>query len=152
MKELPAYVNVREIFQLLVRRFGILQKDGAQCCGISVIQSHVLYELHKRPNLSLNDLAQILSTDTSTLSRQVNSLVELGWVSRLQDPKDRRYVTLALTEEGERQHDIIARQMQEYVESILVRIPEDKRQQVLESLQLISTAMSQSPSCCTPPM
>ncbi len=152
MKQLPQYVNVREVFQLLVRRFGILQKDSSQCCGISVIQSHVLYELHKRPNISLNDLSQMLCIDTSTLSRQIQNLVELEMVNRSPDPKDRRYVVLSLTEKGEQQQEEIARQMELYVQNIFQQIPQEKHQQVLESLTLVSEAMSKSADCCTPPL
>lgn len=150
MKQLPHYVNVREVFQLLVRRFGVLQKDGAQCCGVSVIQSHVLYELGKRPNISLNELSEILSIDTSTLSRQVHSLVELGMVNRLPDPKDRRYVVLSLTEKGEEQQNEITAYMEGYISNLFTQIPREKHEQVLESLQLLSEAMSRSDECCTP--
>jgi DNA-binding MarR family transcriptional regulator len=152
MKQLPQHVDIRELLQLLVRRFGILQKDGAQCCGITVIQSHILYELHKRPNISLNDLSQILAVDTSTLSRQVQNLVESDYVNRIPDPKDRRYVLLSLTEKGERQYKEISQQMEQYVQSIMKFIPIEKREQVLESLDLLSNAISQSDNCCTPPM
>ncbi|AJY77362.1 MarR family winged helix-turn-helix transcriptional regulator [Paenibacillus beijingensis] len=152
MKQLLQYANVREVLQLLVRRFGLLQKDGAQCCGISVLQSHVIYELSKGAKVSLNDLAQILSVDTSTLSRQVQQLVEHEMVSRMPDPKDRRYVVLSLTTKGEEQASSIAATMEEYVQELFQNIPSDKQAQVLESLQLLSIAMSRSSNCCTPPL
>ncbi|MCY9666543.1 MarR family winged helix-turn-helix transcriptional regulator [Paenibacillus alginolyticus] len=152
MKQLPQYVNVREVLQLLVRRFGLLQKDGAQCCGVSVVQSHIMYELYKRPNISLNELSEILSIDTSTLSRQVQQLVENNLINRLPDPKDRRYVVLSLTETGEKQYHEIAKTMEEYVLGIFQHVPPEKKEQVLESLQILSDAMSQSPNCCTPPL
>ncbi|WNQ08855.1 MarR family winged helix-turn-helix transcriptional regulator [Paenibacillus aurantius] len=152
MKQLPPYVNVREVLQVLVRRFGLLQKDGAQCCGVTVLQSHVLYELLKRPNQSLNDLGHILCVDTSTLSRQVHQLVEWTFISRIPDPKDRRYVVLSLTPEGEAQAHSIAQSMEDYIQEIFKNIPSDKKDQVLESLHLLSTAMSKSPNCCTPPL
>jgi DNA-binding MarR family transcriptional regulator len=152
MKMLPQYVNVREVLQSLVRRFGLLQKDGAQCCGLSVVQSHIIYELNKRPSISLNELSEFLNIDTSTLSRQVQQLVENGLVERLPDPKDRRYVLLSLSDKGQNQSEMIAGTMGEYIEDVLLRIPADKRDQVLESLQLLSVAMSQSPHCCKPPL
>lgn len=152
MNQTKTYADVREIFQVLVRRFGLLQKDGAQCCGISVVQSHVLYELQKRPNISLNELADLLSTDTSTLSRQVHQLVEMELVNRLPDPKDRRYVVLSLTPKGEEQQNEIAAYMETYVTNIFANIPEEKRDQVLESLQLMNEAIRQSADCCTPPL
>jgi DNA-binding MarR family transcriptional regulator len=152
MKTLPQYVNVREVLQLLVRRFGLLQKDGAQCCGISVVQSHIIYELFKRPNISLNELSEVLSIDTSTLSRQVQQLVESGLLNRLPDPKDRRYVVLSLTGKGEALYHDISKTMEDYIQSILQHVPEEKKAQLLESLVILSEAMSQSPNCCTPPL
>lgn len=152
MKQLPQYADVREVLQLLVRRFGLLQKDGAQCCGVSVVQSHIIYELYKGPNISLNELSVLLSVDTSTLSRQVQQLVENELVQRLADPKDRRYVVLSLTEKGLEQHKEIDKTMEDYVNGIFQNVPPDKKEQVLESLQILSDAMSQSPNCCTPPL
>jgi len=152
MKYLPAYVDARELLQTMARRFGLLQKDGAQCCGVSVVQSHILYELSKRPNQSLNELSDKLFVDTSTLSRQVQQLVEREWIRRVPDPSDRRYVTLSLTDEGERQTERIGDTMEAYIQDVLLRVPEDKRAQALEGLRLLSDAMSQSPYCCKPPL
>ncbi|UFJ43418.1 MarR family winged helix-turn-helix transcriptional regulator [Brevibacillus humidisoli] len=152
VRPIPQYVSVREVLQQLVRRFGLLQKEGAQCCGITVLQSHILYELNRQPNISLNDLAESLCVDTSTLSRQVQALVELDLVSRTPDPKDRRYVVLSLTEQGSKQYEAIAEQMAEYLSNLFRQIPEEKHQQVMESLFMLSEAMKNSPDCCTPPM
>jgi DNA-binding MarR family transcriptional regulator len=152
MKSISQQVDVREVFQQFVRRFGLLQKDGAQCCSISVVQSHIIYELSKKPNISLNDLSQMLSVDTSTLSRQVQYLVELDLISRVPDPNDRRYVLLSLTTKGQQQHLQIAKLMEEYVEGIFSKIPKERQYQVLESLQLLNDAMVQSVDCCIPPL
>ncbi|MDO7908721.1 MarR family winged helix-turn-helix transcriptional regulator [Paenibacillus sp. JX-17] len=152
MKIIPPYANVREMLQLLVRRFGLLQKDGAQCCGVSVVQSHIIYELNKHPNSTLNELSELLSVDTSTLSRQVQQLVEMEYVSRTPSPNDRRYVLLALTGKGNEQYTEIEKTMEDYLLDILGHVPEDKKAQVIESLQILSDAMSASPHCCTPPL
>ncbi|MBD0382064.1 MarR family winged helix-turn-helix transcriptional regulator [Paenibacillus sedimenti] len=149
MNNNPQFPDMREMLQLLVRKFGLLQKDGAQCCGISVIQSHIIYELMKHPKIALNDLAQILFTDTSTISRQIQQLVELKMVLRTPDPKDRRYVVLSLTPNGEEQHQAISKTMEDYVQGILQLIPEDKRDQVIESLGYLSQAMNQRENCCS---
>lgn len=152
MDQVPAYINVREVLQLLVRRFGLLQKDSAQCCGISVLQSHIIYEVSRRTNLSLNELSEALSVDTSTLSRQVQQLVESGLINRTPDPKDRRYVVLSLTEAGEKQSTAIAEQMGDYIQHLFSHIPLEKQAQVLDSLRILNEAMSKSPNCCTPPL
>lgn len=152
MKSIPEYINVREVLQLLVRRFGLLQKDSAQCCGVSVIQSHIIYEVSRRSSLSLNELSEALCVDASTLSRQVQQLVENGLMNRIPDQKDRRYVALSLTTAGEMQGEAIAKSMEDYIQSIFQNVPDDKITQVLESLRILSDAMSMSPNCCTPPL
>ncbi len=152
MNSTHAYENVREVLQLLVRRFGLLQKDSAQCCGISVIQSHILYEVSRRSRLSLNELSEALAVDTSTLSRQVQQLVESGLLDRTPDANDRRYVVLSLTDAGTRQTTTIASQMEEYIQHLFDHIPQGKQDQVLESLQIMNEAMVKSPNCCTPPL
>ncbi|MGV3489500.1 MAG: MarR family winged helix-turn-helix transcriptional regulator [Tuberibacillus sp.] len=144
-------IEIREILQQLVRDFGLLQREGSECCGITVLQSHIIYELYKSPRISLIDLAEKLSMDTGMLSRQINKLVELGYVSRMPDPNDRRYVVLSLTEKGQGKADEITDQMSQYIGQILELIPRDKKDQVIDSLQILLSAMRKNngSGCCT---
>ncbi|HWO75564.1 MAG TPA: MarR family winged helix-turn-helix transcriptional regulator [Bacillus sp. (in: firmicutes)] len=143
--------HIREVLQCLVRDFGLLQREGSQCCGITVMQSQILYEMGKHDNLSLNELSAKLSMDSGLLSRQINNLVDTGYVNRIPDPKDRRYVILSLSEQGKKKRDEISEQMVEYVNGIFNRIPKDKHEQVVESLQLLADAMKGdfNSSCCS---
>jgi len=143
---------IREMFQLLVRHFGLLQKEGAQCCGVSLAQSHVIYEIAKRPELTLNELAERLGLDKSTTSRHVQGLVKGGYVVRRPSADDRRYVTLRLTEAGwERQREITA-QITEFIQGIIDHIPQEKRSEVVESLKVLVQAMQGAGlTCCRNP-
>jgi hypothetical protein len=54
--------NVRELFQVMTRRFGLLNKN---CCSIdavdiSLVQSHILYEIDKREYPSMQEVAEVL--------------------------------------------------------------------------------------------
>ncbi len=60
----------------------------------------LLFNLKVRP-LRLTELAEHVHADLSTTSRQVSTLVELGFVVRREDPDDRRAQTLSLTPAGE---------------------------------------------------
>lgn len=137
----------RQMLQILIRRFGLLEKEGAQCCGVSLVQSHILFEVDRIKNPSLNDLSSSLGLDNSTLSRHIQGLVDRNLVSRIQSSTDRRYVTITLTSEGKKYEDAIAKQMNIYNQEILSNIPVNKRGQVLESIDLILEAMQNS-SCC----
>jgi DNA-binding MarR family transcriptional regulator len=146
---------VREMFQLLVRRFGLLQKEGAQCCGISLAQSHVLYELARRPEMTLNELAGGLGLDKSTVSRHVQGLVRGGYVVRRPSEEDRRYVILRLTPAGREKQREITAQMAGFIQDIIGHVPEQKRSEVIESMALLARAMRagarSARTCCRHP-
>ncbi|MFD6843717.1 MarR family winged helix-turn-helix transcriptional regulator, partial [Bacillus cereus] len=132
--------QLRQMLQILIRRFGLLEKEGAQCCGVSLIQSHILFEVQRQKNPSLNELASSLGLDNSTLSRHIQGLVNKDLVERTQSPTDRRYLSITLTPEGEKYENEIGKQMNTYIEEILSNVPKEKRMQVLESIDLILEA------------
>lgn len=139
--------HFRQMLQLLIRRFGLLEKEGAQCCGVSLVQSHILFEVGRQENLSLNDLSKSLGLDNSTLSRHIQGLVEKGLVQRIQSPTDRRYIMITLTPNGVSYEKQIANQMKIYLQEIISNVPQEKRVQVLESIDLLLEAMKKS-NCC----
>ncbi len=138
---------LRELIRVLVRNLGILEKSEATCCGTTVSQCHAIVEIGRSTDISLNELAELLSLDKSTMSRTINNLVESNLVVRELHPEDRRYVTIKLTDEGMKVFENIESSMEQYYQSIFSSIPEDKREQVLESLQLIIDAAKKN-KCC----
>ncbi|SDC65738.1 MarR family winged helix-turn-helix transcriptional regulator [Shouchella lonarensis] len=143
----PGLSQIRDVLQMLARNMVFLEKEGASCCGITNIQSYLLEHIHKLNGPSLNELAEHLRMETSTLSRQVQGLVTKGLVKRVQSETDRRYVQLTLTEEGEAFGEKVNVQMQQYLQRIFSHIPADKKEQVLESLDILLEAMKKS-NCC----
>ena len=59
----------------------------------------ILFNL--KAGLRVSALADAIHSDVSTVSRQVSTLVELGFVRRGPDPHDGRAQALALTDEGD---------------------------------------------------
>lgn len=59
----------------------------------------LLFNLARGP-LRVSTLAELVHADISTVSRQVSTLVDLGFVSREPDPDDGRAQVLAVTDEG----------------------------------------------------
>lgn len=138
---------LRELIRILVRNLGILEKGEATCCGVTVAQCHAIVEIGRTDELSLNELAELLGLDKSTMSRTINNLVESGLAIRDLHPEDRRYVTIKLSEKGLKVFKGIESSMEQYYKGIFSSIPEEKRDQVLESLQLIIDAAKQN-KCC----
>ena len=61
----------------------------------------LLFNLKAAP-LRVSALAEVVHSDVSTVSRQVSTLVDLGFVARGPDPDDGRAQALSLTDEGSR--------------------------------------------------
>src|SRR3954452_9191055 len=60
----------------------------------------VLARLEELGSVRLSTLAQVLSLDISTVSRQVPVLERHGWVTRERDPEDQRAQLFQLTDAG----------------------------------------------------
>jgi DNA-binding MarR family transcriptional regulator len=141
------YKNFRELIQTLEKKLGVLEDNEFSCCGITLAQCHALVEIGRAENISLNELAELNNLENSTMSRTVNNLVVSGIAERDSDMRDRRYVTIALTEKGHTLFESIEAQMDKYFKEIFSHIPEEKGGQVLESLSLVVDAINKS-SCC----
>jgi DNA-binding MarR family transcriptional regulator len=139
--------QLREMIRILERKLGLLEDAGLSCCPISFTQCHAMIEIGRAGNISLIDLAGKLNLDNSTMSRTVNNLVNSSLAERETDPMDRRYVTIKLTEEGKNQFAAIEDSMGSYYSRIYKNIPEAKREQVLESIDLLINAIEHG-DCC----
>ena len=138
--------KVRQLERVLAREI----LNETECCGVSLSQRHVLLEVWRGKEISLVDLAASLGLDTSTLSRTVNSLVNLGLVSRVPNPKDRRYILISLTEQGRAACDLIERSSDNFYRRVFKSLPKDREEQIIESLVILVGELSrlrEAPAC-----
>jgi DNA-binding MarR family transcriptional regulator len=144
---------IREKLRLLEREMSNPFGREGGCCGLTLAQCHTLLEVGYKREVSLVDLASSFGLDTSTLSRMIQGLVVLGLVNRLTNEKDRRYVTISLTEQGRGLFDQIETTFNAYFGQVLALIPSDKQDAVVESIGLFSDAVrkhNESARCCEP--
>jgi len=139
--------KLRESIRKIERKLGVLEENELPCCGITMAQCHALVEIGRAKSISLNELAQLLNLENSTMSRTVNNLVNSGFIKRDIDPRDRRYVTISLAESGVSLFDGIEEGMNQYFTKLHDLIPESKREQVIESLEILLEAI-QEKECC----
>ncbi|TNJ63607.1 winged helix-turn-helix transcriptional regulator [Paenibacillus hemerocallicola] len=146
--------NTRELFQIMTRRFGFLNKNCCSAGGldISLIQSHILYEIDHRHKPSMQQVAEALGTDITTFSRQVQSLIKMNLVKKLPDPSDRRVYVLSLTVEGKYIATTIDQQMNAYLNEIFSHMNDFEKDTVIRSIKLLNEAMAKSSQCCTTPV
>lgn len=142
--------NLREIFQVMTRRFGFLNKN---CCSVggsevSLVQSHILYEIDRQHEPSMQQIADTLGMDITTFSRQVQSLVKMNLVKKTPAPEDKRIQILSLTTEGTYVATMIDEQMNLFLNEVFSHMNDFEKETVIRSIKLLNEAMAKSSMCC----
>lgn len=138
---------LRENLRMLVRRLGVLERGEASCCGITLSQSYTIVEIGRAGTMSANVLTEILGVDKSTVSKSIDKLVNNGILVRDTDPEDRRAVILSLSDKGQSVFAAVEKRATKYFAEVVAAIPEDKREQIIESLQYLGQALKNSGYC-----
>lgn len=144
MEQKKGSKTLRETVRLLERRFGMLDDRETSCCKVTFSQCHAVVEIGRAGEISLNDLATLLNLDKSTMSRTISALVGKGMVIREIDPGDRRYVSIKLTEKGLERFTDIEAEMDDYFDRVYRSLPEGRKEQVTESLNLLLRALAEN--------
>src|SRR5512138_249226 len=90
--------EIREQLQIFVRRYGLLNAACCDaCCGeaVSLVQSHILFEVRRQQEPSMQQVADELGIDITTFSRQIKAMEERRLLERRPSAKDRRVNLLA---------------------------------------------------------
>lgn len=107
--------------------------------GVSYVDFTLLFVLHESPGMRAVDLAQTVSIDKSTASRQLAGLERRGLIVREVDPTNPRSRRLRLTPRAE---DVLAETDHEWRERILARTASWSRADVHTFATLIDRYMS----------
>ena len=137
--------SVREQLQIFVRRFGLLNATCCEaCCGeqVSLVQSHILFEIRRMGEPSMQQVAEELGIDVTTFSRQVKAMEGSGLVTRRPSERDRRVSLLGLTDEGRRGLVRIDRYMAEKIGQIFAVMTPFEREVTTRSLALFNEALA----------
>jgi len=145
-----APARLRAAISGLVRRFGISERADVSCCGVTVAQSAALEALSGHGPMRLKELGQRLGIAPSTLTRNLERLIEGGFVARQSDTRDARAARVRLTAAGRRAATGVAERERDFAQQVLDRIPADRRTAVLESLTELLTAVRGATEACCP--
>jgi DNA-binding MarR family transcriptional regulator len=83
-----------DVSRLMRRAF----ERHAVAAGITLAQARLLLHIHRHEGVRQVDLADLLEIQPMTLARQLDQLVEQGWVERRPSPTDRRAYLVFLCE------------------------------------------------------
>ncbi|MGM9987583.1 MAG: MarR family winged helix-turn-helix transcriptional regulator [Bacillaceae bacterium] len=137
-----------------MRRFGVFNKDFYQAEGhhISLVQSHILYEIDCQHHRSIQQVADTLGIDITTFSRQIQTLIKMNLVKKIPEPRDRRIYLLSLTAEGRQVANAIDQQMNTYLEELFSKMSDSEQDMVIQSIRLLNKSMEGTKRCCSTPL
>lgn len=136
-----AQLAFQEQMVALVRAFGLLRPDRTPCGqAIPVSEAHALLELGRHAHLSQQELGTRLHLEKSTVSRLVGQLDKRGWIQRERDSEDKRVMNLSLSSNGESAATQLNHARATKFARILNAIPEDERETVMRSLDILAKA------------
>ncbi|KAB0671178.1 winged helix-turn-helix transcriptional regulator [Oryzomonas sagensis] len=145
--------TIREELQIFVRRFGLLNASCCdECCGeqVSMVQSHILFEIRRMGRPSMQQVAEELGMDVTTFSRQAKSLEGKGLITRQISPDDRRVSLLGLTAGGREVLKKIDRYMTATLERVFSHMSGFERDTVVRSLELLNEAVAKTGDDASP--
>lgn len=130
--------QLRGLLQELARATQRLEKIEGGCCGLTSPQCQLLLEINRRRDATQGELALALGVDASTLSRVSEGLIQHELLARTPHPSDRRKSILTLTKSGKALAQGIDQGLVRFTQALLERIPPERRNGLLESLELLS--------------
>lgn len=131
----------RRSLRALEREVELSLDAQTECCGVTSAQCHLLLEIDDRDNASIGELADALELDPSTLSRTAESLVRAGFVSRADDPSNRRRQILQLLPAGRDKVAYINDRGDEYYKGVLAGAARSEREALADSVAYLAQAI-----------
>ena len=105
-------------------------------CALNIILNH--------PNICQRDLAKIILRDRVRTGRILNSLEDKGYIKRTNTTKNNRLVRLlTITKNGEKFYNNEFRIMNQVMEKLLEKFPEEKMTELKSSLEKLENALSE---------
>jgi DNA-binding MarR family transcriptional regulator len=140
----PSLEEIREFrrgLRALEREIELSLASQTDCCGVTSAQCHILLELEASGASSVGELAEALELDPSTMSRNADSLVKAGLLSRADDPANRRRQILDLSSEGREMTESINALCDDYYRGILEGAGSERSPLLTESVAYLAAAI-----------
>lgn len=104
-------------------------------------QVRALFALHLLGPCRLKEFADQLAISGAAASEMINRMVELGFVTRSQDPRDRRQVIISLTPEAKKRTESHERHILERIIEVMKRLEPAQVEAWVGIFEVISQAI-----------
>jgi DNA-binding MarR family transcriptional regulator len=130
----PSLVKWSEVFMHSSMR-NFIQYSAKS--GLSRSQIGALFWLYHKGNCAVSDIGEELGITNAAASQMLERLVQMGLIQRTEDPHDRRYKQIVLTEQGRQviQESIDARRS--WFASLADTLSDSEKEQIVSALNIL---------------
>jgi DNA-binding MarR family transcriptional regulator/SAM-dependent methyltransferase len=132
------------------RMFSSFEREEI-CCGTVSAAQCVLLQTLTAGEWDVSSLATQSRVTKGAMTRLVDGLEKRGWVVRERGENDGRRVLVSLTGDGKKEAKRLNRLTERSITTLFERIPEEQRDQVVRSIQLLRKAAEETRAqidCC----
>jgi DNA-binding MarR family transcriptional regulator len=108
--------------------------------GFSMQQFFMLMQLHHSEQCGISDLSERMGISNAAVSQQVDKLFQLGLITRVEDPNDRRAKQITLSTKG---YELIKAGINEryrWMEGLSANLSDADREKVGVALEILTRA------------
>ena len=135
-----------EIFQTLpqdLKKFAPNRTNVGNKFGITGVQLMTLHFIKHNNNCKTSDIATLLSVSPPDSTRIVETLVQKGFVERINDEKDRRVIRLSIARDGKKVFENIKQELALTFSKILEKINEQDAKALLRGMKALSNVLKE---------
>lgn len=129
--------TLRQLNYELVKELGLFKRRA----NLSFSQRHILYHIQQHVSLSIQELAEILHVEHSTMSRNIKKMVQDGLIEIYQDEKDKRRKVIALSPQGESRLAEATESINQTISKVLDVLNEKDIQAVIHGVSLYTESL-----------
>lgn len=118
--------SVANTYNQIATGFGITQAIG-----------YALINIHEE-GTAVSQIASLMGVKSTSLSRMLNNMEDLGLIYRKADPEDKRSVKIFLTETGKEKRKMAKDVVRKFNEYLNDQVSESERRQLIETLEKVN--------------
>jgi len=105
--------------------------------GISGHQHIYIFQICRHPGISQEQLSQRIAVNKSTVTRQLCSLEQNGFITRRSSPEDKRILQVFPTEKAEALYPKVLELMRSWNQLLVEDFSEEEKEQLLTMMQRV---------------
>jgi DNA-binding MarR family transcriptional regulator len=105
--------------------------------GIAPSHGDILFQLYKNKSVTMQQLAQLIDRDKSTVTVLVNKLVKLGYINKTPDAQDARIYNFSATQKGRELRPIFEEISNRLLTRVYCEFESKEKEVIIQLLQKI---------------